>query len=289
MPSPMKTLTPGQLTASTEEEAAAIKLTTPTFPATPTSRIDHDSALADWNGSTPSVGVRGYFLEWRESLDTAEGGNATVTATSRTISGLDPNKDYQWRVTAKARSASYEDSDPSGWQNFKTTKRKLDTPTLPSRPTLNIDHDSAAADWNASAPTAGVGGYLVEWRESLDTAEGGSATQSATTTTLTISGLDADKAYEWRVRANARGADYSNSDFTGWQAFRTEALVAPPPTNVRAQVITSTYTLIRWNDPGINDKRRIYTCRVESTEPDGMEWSKCIDRETISPTIEFKQ
>ena len=281
----------------------------------------------------PAVGVSGYRLEWREALDTAEDDDATVTATSRTIGSLDADKAYQWRVRANAANASYENSDFTDWQNFRTdslvirldtpelslfatttssisirwnaianagsyivryrinqsgtsfgtsnitqsspasgirqaaisglssgtsyiievvavpsntsthsnsnagsinlntqsspSKIKLDTPTLPNNPTRNVDHDSALAVWNAVTPAAGVGGYRLEWRESLDTAEDDDATVTATS--RTIGSLKASTGYEWRVRANAANASYENSDFTDWQSFTTQAPPPPPP------------------------------------------------------------
>ena len=225
-------------------------LAVPGIPATPTTDIEHDSAVANWQASTPSAGVGSYSIELKRG---AQGSVATLaalaTATSRSLSSLQASAEYFWRVRANPINSGYRASAWSAWQSFTTLDPLLPIPG--SRTATRIDHDSARLGWSASMPTASVLSYTVRYR-----AVGSSTWITRTTTQLyyDATSLSSETQYEWEVRANARSGYQASlfSDDLANDRFTTDTAPPPGPTPIgtpspSVHATTEDAITIRWN------------------------------------------
>ena len=88
---------------------------------------------------------------------------------------------------------------------------------VPAISSTSSTSDSITVNWSAVAHASG---YYVQYKLS-----GGSyVTQSTTSTSYTITGLDSDSAYVVRVRAKGDGTNYSNSNYSATSSVRTKPL-----------------------------------------------------------------
>jgi chitinase len=152
------------------------------------------SVSLTWTASTDNVGVTGYevFVDGATSPAASTSG-----ATSVTVSGLSANKTYTF--TVKARDAAGNRSAASSAYSTTTPPPVTDTqaPTAPTSPrSTGTTSNSVSLAWNASTDNQAVTGYEVF-------VNGGAAPSASTSGTLsaTVSGLSADTAYTFTVKA----------------------------------------------------------------------------------------
>ena len=136
---------------------------------------------------------------------TAAGGSeqTTTSATnSATLTGLTGNTSYTVKVKATDSSDTYSDSE---WSSSATEL------TLPGAPTGLTGGSATSEGFTASwtAPAGGAASYTVEVYKSSDTSTA-VATQTDATSPLTITGLESNTAYKFKVTAtNASGSTAS--------------------------------------------------------------------------------
>ncbi|TMR99729.1 glycosyl hydrolase family 18 protein [Nonomuraea basaltis] len=163
--------------------------TAPTVPGNLRSTgVTNTSVSLAWNASTDNVAVTGYEVYRGGTLVT------TVTGTTHTDSGLSANTAYTY--TVRARDAAGNRSAAGTSVTATTTGGGSDTspPTVPgSLRSTGVTGSSVSLAWNASTDNVAVTGYEVY--------RGGTLVTTVTGTTHTDSGLSANTAYTYTVRA----------------------------------------------------------------------------------------
>ena len=174
-----------------------------TAPSAPTNLVASGTTQSttnlSWNASTDNVGVTGYDVYQGSTVI------ATVSSTTRQVTGLTPSTSYTFSV--KAKDAAGNVSSASNTVNV-TTLAPPDT-TAPSVPTNLVANGTTQTttnlSWNASTDNVGVTGY--------DVYQGSTVIASVSGTTRQVTGLTANTAYSFRVKAkDAAGniSGYSN-------------------------------------------------------------------------------
>jgi len=152
-----------------------------------------NSVSLSWSASTDNVGVTGYDVSYN-------GGSVSVTGTTATVTGLTPNTAYTF--TVKAKDAAGNLSAASTGLTV-TTSAGSDT-TAPSTPanlaSTGKTANSVSLSWSTSTDNVGVTGYNVYY---------GTNSVSVTGTTATVSGLAANTAYTFTVKAKDAAGNLS--------------------------------------------------------------------------------
>ncbi len=162
--------------------------------------ITQTTADLSWNAATDNVGVTGYDVFQGSTLLT------TVTGTTYNVTGLTAGTAYTFSVRAK--DAAGNESASSTTVNV-TTSQADDTqaPTAPSNLTAsNIANTSLTLAWTASTDNVGVTGY--------DVFQGTTNLGTVTGTTYNVTGLTANTAYTFTVRAKDAAGNESTASNT---------------------------------------------------------------------------
>ncbi|PHS02562.1 MAG: peptidase M4 [Leeuwenhoekiella sp.] len=185
------TITFGGGTADTEAPSAPTNLAA--------SNITETTLDLNWNASTDNVGVTGYDVYQGTSL------LGTVTATSTSITGLTADTAYSFSVQAKDAAGNVSAS--SNTVNVTTAGGVTADTEAPSIPTnlaaSNVTETTLDLSWNASTDNVGVTGY--------DVYQGSSLLGSVTGTSASITGLTANTAYTFSVRAKDAAGNVSTA------------------------------------------------------------------------------
>lgn len=163
------------------------------------------------------------------------------TSTSVVITGLHANTSYNYQVRAKNAGGV------SGYSALQTIKTSLQVLAIPSGVTATATSNSITVKWNS---VLGATNYDVKV---------GNNVYVVTTTSRTVTGLNAETNYTYQVRAkNATGI----SDYSAAQTIKT--LMSPPavPTNVKATATINSVT-VSWN--AVTGARR-YIVKFNGTE-----------------------
>ena len=171
--------------------------------------ITQDSADLSWTAG-------GSETEWEvvygeAGFDPATAGTTVAVNTDpeTTITGLDPETDYEFYVTALCGAGN--ESDMAGPQAFTTLAIVCDAPT--DVEVSDITVDGATISWTASATE--TGGYTVDVY--LEGADPNTATPEVTEivatgiTTVDVTGLDQDTSYDVYVTTICDGGNTAMS------------------------------------------------------------------------------
>ncbi len=170
-------------------------------------------------------------ITWEGTAETYElrinaGATETLTTTSKTITGLNPNASYTVDVRAVC------DEQTSDWVSvsFITPIATCDAPTALTA--SNITETTAEITWTGSADT-------YEFRLNNGTAE------TLTTTTKTLTDLTPATAYTVEVRAvcGEQTSEWTSATFT---TLEEQVLPCDAPTALSASNITETTAEITW-------------------------------------------
>ena len=186
--------------------------TTPKAPSSTSAESDENSVTIKWD---PVNGAQDYDLEF-------DGKVYKVKGTSHKITGLKPNTSYKYRIRVNNKDGS------SSYSKEKTHK------TAPNRPSSckeTATRNSVSLSWD---PVSGATSYDVLFD---------GKTYRVTGTSKTISGLTANKAYKYSVRAN--NSDGSSS----YSSEKTVTTLPDPPAaypTIKATATADSVTLT-WN------------------------------------------
>ncbi|MDE0230552.1 MAG: fibronectin type III domain-containing protein [Spirochaetaceae bacterium] len=175
---------------------------TPAAPAVSAGTHGQASVTVMWTAPAAELTVTGYELQWRTDSNmawTAVTGLAS-TATSYTITGLQPQTTYKVRVRALFATTAGAWSEPITVSTTAPPERPpaSDGPRI-SEPTAGSN--SITVTWTAPATDETITGYELNWRRSTDvdwTVETGI---SSAETSYAITGLQPQTSYRVRVRA----------------------------------------------------------------------------------------
>lgn len=148
--------------------------------------------------------------------------NAAVTSNSLQVNSLQDGATYYWRVNATNESGSSSYSSVWSFQ----TKLALNPPTAPvlTSPSNNATGlaTTLKLTWNAVTTATG---YTLEVSKNPDFSTLVFDNKTLTTNEFTVSGLEEDTSYYWRVRAsNSAG----NSPYSLVRTFRTVKPITIP-------------------------------------------------------------
>lgn len=170
------------------------------------SNITETGATLNWTASTDNVGVTAYDVYRNGSLIGSTG------VTSFTVSGLTVVTTYTF--TVRAKDAAGNTSVASSGTNVTT----IDTtaPTIPANVVAsNETQTTIDLNWAASTDNVGVANYAIY--------SSGVFVASTSTTTYQVTGLTADTAYTFVVRAEDAAGNVSANSAT----VNTSTLAAP--------------------------------------------------------------
>ncbi|GAA3200279.1 glycosyl hydrolase family 18 protein [Actinocorallia longicatena] len=190
--------------------------TTDARPTAPTglasTAITENSVALAWQAGTDDKGVTGY------NVYNGATKVATVTGLAATVTGLASNASYTF--TVKTVDTANQESDASAPLTVRTTG--IDDKVAPSVPaglTATASGSSAIGlSWTASTDNVGVTGY--------DVYRGATKVGTATGTSYTDSGLTANTAYTYTVRAKDAANNVSAASAS---ATATTKATDPPP------------------------------------------------------------
>lgn len=162
----------------------------------------YNTATLDISPATDEASLIG---DYTVTVTPSTGVTSSVSGTTISLTGLTGNTTYEVSVVANpttAASATYSASPASTAVSFKT---------LPGAPTGLTGGSATSEGFTASwtAPAGGASSYTVEVYKSSDTSTA-VATQTDATSPLTITGLESNTAYKFKVTAtNASGSTAS--------------------------------------------------------------------------------
>jgi len=177
---------------------------------------------------TWSEGGPDYVVRWRRS-GASQWNQATTTAKSFTLLGLEPNTYYDWQV----RSACTPESSGPNWTTFSTQCGERFIYSQAARP---VSANAVSLTWTTSYGADDLNLYTVGWRVKGTTSW---TTQSGVVAPYRLTGLADNTTYEWQVRPDCR------TQFDTPLTFQTTCAVV---TNQRVGQQTGSTAQLMWND-----------------------------------------
>ncbi len=157
-------------------------------------------------------------------------------ATTLNLTGLTQGTTYEFRVTAVGDGSTYANSAASTTSSF-TTLAKLATPGTPSlgnRTTSTLTFVWAAQPSYPSGTT-----YIVEYKTSSASTW---TTKTASTSSITLTGLTSGTTYQVRVKATTTNSAYVDSDYTETASGKVQTKLGTPTLTLSSAVSSITAT-----------------------------------------------
>ena len=195
-----------------------------------------NSVTLAWDTSARATS---YILQYKKTTD-AEWVNVFLsTETSATITGLTVGTDYNFRVQATNSIGS------SGWVTISviTDQTKLSTPTLGNVTAMGSSTIGVA--WNA---VTNASGYVIQYAadDKFTVGVGTITVSSQSTTSVNLTGLNANTTYYVRVMATGTGA-YSDSDYSVAKSATTNKVKLDTPMIGNVTATSSSVINVTWN------------------------------------------
>ncbi len=201
-------------------------------PPTSLSSANVTDVAAQLTWVAPATGAIKYYIEYSR-LDVTNWVRDSTTLLSYSLSGLVPNKAYQWRVKTKCAS------DSSDFVSASFTTESADVCNEPTAlQNFSIAANTAKLKWTVAG---GASYYTVRYRRTGTSAW---ATKLAFADSVILVGLSSGTMYDWQVKTNCplgSGA-YVSSTFT-----TTGPVTCFVPENLSTNTITSTSAVFTWN------------------------------------------
>ena len=178
------------------------------------SNTSYHSATLIWSAPVTPYVINGYAYQYKKASNEAWSAEAQTTATSVTISELEPDTAYDFRI----KTLYNGNSSVYAVTQFSSAAHHTPTDIAVS----NITDDSATLSWNAPANESPAS-YVYQYKKSSD-ANWSSETQT-TSTSVSLSGLAPYTQYDFRIKARY-GSEYS--DYASTQFSTAEAVTSLP-------------------------------------------------------------
>ncbi|MEZ0487226.1 fibronectin type III domain-containing protein [Fibrella aquatica] len=177
---------------------------------------------------TWSEGGPDYVVRWRRS-GASQWNQATTSAKSFTLSGLEPSTYYDWQV----RSACTPEFSGFNWTTFSTQCGDSFIYSQTARP---VGTNAVSLTWTTNYGTADLNVYTVGWRVKGTT---NWTTRSGVVAPYMLTGLADNTTYEWQVRPDC------STQFNAPLTFQTTCALV---TNQRVDQQTSSTAQLVWSD-----------------------------------------
>lgn len=188
---------------------------------------NYSSLLLDW---TDAFGATSYEVDVAlDNTFTVSLQTYTVTASSKTLTGLDPNTQYFWRV--KASDGSVFGATSVTW-SFTTNTLENFNLISPANNATNQNFATLVFDWSNAI---GATDYEIEIDSSV-TFSDNPATYAVSPSATTLTNLQPETDYYWHVRASNNG-----TTFGAWSAtwkFTTKADLSASTLQFESPVLT---------------------------------------------------
>lgn len=191
-------------------------------------------------------GARAYTLQYRlgnSGVWTSLGG---ISRTSQTLSGLIPERVYNWRV--KANCSTY--SSVASFNAGGGISGNVDCSSPSNQEASGLSATSVRLTWSASQ-----GSFYYNVRYRLTTATAWTTTGNISGTATTLTGLLSNREYEWQVKAScsvyssiAKFNLVSSSGGGGSNGGGSTSCSAPSNTNTTP--LTATAVQVSWEPQG---------------------------------------
>ncbi|MBS1577913.1 MAG: fibronectin type III domain-containing protein [Bacteroidetes bacterium] len=198
------------------------------------SSLTSNSVVLNWTASTDNIAVTGYDL-YQNGVKI---NTSLITTTSYTVTSLTVLTDYNFYV--QARDAAGNISANSNTINITTPDTQA--PTAPSGlNSSNLNSTSFTLNWASSSDNVAVAGYDI-YQDNIKI-----NTQLVTSNSFDVSGLVANTAYVFYVKASDAAGNSTNSS--------TLNVITPPPPDTEAPSapadlvasnLTSTSAVLSW-------------------------------------------
>ncbi|MDE0025970.1 MAG: fibronectin type III domain-containing protein [Spirochaetaceae bacterium] len=194
-----------------------------------------DSVTVSWTAPDTAFVLRGYELGWRRAAEASwtEVRDIPSTQTAYTITGLDADTAYEVRVRAVYAGGEGK------WSPVIAVETTEPVPVL-SAGTRTAS--SVTVSWTAPETDLDLRGYELGWRRAAATNWTEVRDIPSTQTAYTITGLDADTAYEVRVRAVYAGGEGK------WSPVIAVETTEPVPV-LSAGTRTASSVTVSWTAP----------------------------------------
>jgi len=207
----------------------SVNCTTPT--GLLTTNITTTSAKLNWNAAS---GAQNYLVQYKRSSSStwitySNGG----TANSSNLVGLNPSTAYDWRVRSNCAGGQVSQLAQSSF----ITLTPCGVPAGASA--SNITTTTAQLNWTS---VFGAASYRVEFKKA-NVSTWTLVTSGINATSISISNLSQNTAYNWRVKANC------SNGLSGNYVTRNFSTLAPcnAPTGLSEFPVYATSATIRWN------------------------------------------
>jgi titin len=254
-------------------------------PGSPTG-ANRGAITLSW-GALPEFNYSGdnYRVEWSADGTTWTSDTVAANTTTRTVTGLASNKEYQFRV---AGASSFDGYAAGPWSTTKATTMKL-AATAPTSltaavaPAPAVGSGQVKLSWSAPADDGGtaISDYVIE--RSTDGASWTVVNDGVSTaTTYTLTGLTNGTKYSLRVYAkNSTG----NGDVSGTVSATpvwTPAAPLKPTASLSSSPGGLEYVALKW-EAALDNGSPVASYLIESSVT-GNDWSPVTDVEWGTPT-----
>ena len=204
-------------------------------PPTNLSSTNIGSTTVTLNWDAPAAVVSKYFIYYKISDTSTIYQKDSTTSNSFNLTGLTPNKNYQWRVTTACSTSKSDFAAAS----FTTNNTNSCSPS-PSGLVANITSDTSVS--LTFTAVAGASYYNIQYRR-LGTSYWNS-TITFTNSIIIKSGLVSGTSYEWQVGTACTAG--TGSYVSGPNFATSGSIKCYPPENLSAGSITDSSAQFKW-------------------------------------------
>lgn len=174
------------------------------------SNITYHSATLTWSVPVTPCVINGYAYQYKKACDETWSSEVQTTATSVTLSELEPDTAYDFRI----KTLYSDNTSLYAVAQFSSAAHHIPTDIAAS----NLTDDSATLSWNAPSNESPAG-YVYQYKKTSDA--NWSSEAQITSTSVTLVGLAQNTQYDFRVKARygSEYSDYATAQFITYMSL----------------------------------------------------------------------